>query len=1090
MKKFLYIFLFIPVTLTAQRYVSGTITDADNNNEPVVGASVFISNTTIGDYTDAEGHYQLKIPEEGSYRLTISFMGYQSVSKDIDPGHISIKFDVTLHVSINELKEVTVTAKARFRQTDINLFWNTILGKTPSSKTIQVTNPDAVYYNYDSEKRILKVTCREPLQIVNYETGYKIHCVLNYFTHDYNKNISDWGNQFVFTELEPENSGQKNSREKKRREVYNISLVKFIKSLYNNTLYDDGFLLAAFSQSSDPNHPYRISPIDPESILSPKSADNGRTLKLSDKQIILICYGRPVTAYDLDMIQQTQSKRFLDNSGFLMNLLQGDYIRIFPDGTYANKLLMTPVNSSNTLLGLNMRLPIEYNPEEPELSVAKTKNTFDFDSIVQHFDAQLSLFPQEKIHLHTDRDFYVPGEKIWFKAYVVDAATLQPSTDSRYVYAELINSRDSLVSRVMIRPENDMFYGYLPLSSFVPEGNYTLRAYTRYMENMDDDYFFKKNIRIGNLASDKRLFSQTEQNKGNVRIASDDFEISQTDSCAYSLTVSQQDKMLTVDVLKSANAPDISYYLLGSCRGEVFHFSAMNKDNEFTSFPEEDLPGGVLQFILFDEQMNPLSERLVFSKNYDTAKVVLHTDKALYGKREKVLATLSLTDSDGNPLTGNLSVAVTDDNDIAVDSTTTILSSLLLSSELKGYIENPAWYLLDTGESTAALDNLMLTHKWKRYNIPEIVKGNYESPRIPFQTGMEISGRVKSGNRSKPVQDGEVLIMAKNGSLGSALTDKNGAFTYKDFEYPDSTSYFIQASGKKGSSGVELVLNEDSFPKLNHALQNSVAEIPNAFIAKAEQRSWLDEDMRMIQLGEVVITAPRIDRKDESRRQFWANIGSDVTVRREEIERMKPRLVSDILRGIAGVRVEPDGAVFIRESMSLYSGTLPLVLIDGMPVDWPPTLSKLSPYNTPLETVNVSEVESIDVFKGASASAFGVRGANGVISITTRRGADIIRDTESAHEGKAHNFAIYTPLGYQKQVEFYSPVYETPEAKQSTVPDYRTTIFWKPNIVTSDTGEAGFEFYTSDFSTTYSVVIEGLTDDGRIIRQEEKIQVE
>ena len=79
---------------------------------------------------------------------------------------------------------------------------------------------------------------------------------------------------------------------------------------------------------------------------------------------------------------------------------------------------------------------------------------------------------------------------------------------------------------------------------------------------------------------------------------------------------------------------------------------------------------------------------------------------------------------------------------------------------------------------------------------------------------------------------------------------------------------------------------------------------------------------------------------------------------------------------------------------------------------------------------------------------------------------------------------------YQEPVEFYSPKYETLEARQAVIPDYRTTIFWKPDIVVSDSEEASFEFYTSDYKTTYSVVIEGITNDGKIIRQVEKIRVE
>ncbi|MDR0796261.1 MAG: TonB-dependent receptor plug domain-containing protein, partial [Tannerella sp.] len=148
-----------------------------------------------------------------------------------------------------------------------------------------------------------------------------------------------------------------------------------------------------------------------------------------------------------------------------------------------------------------------------------------------------------------------------------------------------------------------------------------------------------------------------------------------------------------------------------------------------------------------------------------------------------------------------------------------------------------------------------------------------------------------------------------------------------------------------------------------------------------------------------------------------------------------------------------------------------LIVVDGIPVD---TMDDIPP----------EVVESIDVLKFARAAAFGMRGSDGVISITTRGG-------EINDEIEKLNQTVYTPLGYQKPVEFYSPKYETLEAKHQTVPDYRTTIFWKPDVVISDDDEeATFEFYTSDFPTTYSVVIEGLRTDGRIVRQIEKIRVE
>ena len=162
----------------------------------------------------------------------------------------------------------------------------------------------------------------------------------------------------------------------------------------------------------------------------------------------------------------------------------------------------------------------------------------------------------------------------------------------------------------------------------------------------------------------------------------------------------------------------------------------------------------------------------------------------------------------------------------------------------------------------------------------------------------------------------------------------------------------------------------------------------------------------------------------------------------------------------------------IKKTFLKIYRTIMLFFIDGAEVD-----------KGDLENLWPNEIESIDIFKGASAAIFGARGAGGAISVTRKRGVPRPPDEKLNH-------VVYTPSGYQKPVEFYSPKYESLEAKQSIIPDYRTTIFWKPDLVITEKGEASLEFYTSDFRTTYSVVIEGLTNDGRIVRQVEKIRVE
>lgn len=114
------------------------------------------------------------------------------------------------------------------------------------------------------------------------------------------------------------------------------------------------------------------------------------------------------------------------------------------------------------------------------------------DSVELLLRQQLIAFPQEKLYVQTDKSGYLSGERIWFRAHMVDALTHRPVFISRYIYVELINPLDDLVKRVKIRPDSTGAYsGYIDLEDDLVQGAYTLRAYTQFMRNMDEDFFFR-----------------------------------------------------------------------------------------------------------------------------------------------------------------------------------------------------------------------------------------------------------------------------------------------------------------------------------------------------------------------------------------------------------------------------------------------------------------------------------------------------------------------------------------------------------------------------------------------------------------------
>ncbi|MDE6457993.1 MAG: hypothetical protein K2L31_05265, partial [Muribaculum sp.] len=100
------------------------------------------------------------------------------------------------------------------------------------------------------------------------------------------------------------------------------------------------------------------------------------------------------------------------------------------------------------------------------------------------------------------------------------------------------------------------------------------------------------------------------------------------------------------------------------------------------------------------------------------------------------------------------------------------------------------------------------------------------------------------------------------------------------------------------------------------------------------------------------------------------------------------------------------------------------------------------------------------------------------------------RDGNGLNAINEHNphIAIAKPLGYQKSAEFYSPKYEVTDRPDGT--DLRSTVYWNPCVRFGDDGKADFEFFTSDNpNTSYTIFIEGITDDGRIITGSSQIEI-
>jgi hypothetical protein len=122
--------------------------------------------------------------------------------------------------------------------------------------------------------------------------------------------------------------------------------------------------------------------------------------------------------------------------------------------------------------------------------------------VLQDILRKLQLYhkerPQEKLYLHLDKPFYAAGENVWFKAYVVEASLHSLDSQSSVVYVELIDAAKTVFKRQMFYASGGLTFGDFQLPDTLREGNYAIRAYTNYMKNFGEDFFFIKEFPVLN----------------------------------------------------------------------------------------------------------------------------------------------------------------------------------------------------------------------------------------------------------------------------------------------------------------------------------------------------------------------------------------------------------------------------------------------------------------------------------------------------------------------------------------------------------------------------------------------------------------
>ncbi|MBG6235183.1 TonB-dependent SusC/RagA subfamily outer membrane receptor [Pedobacter sp. CAN_A7] len=509
-------------------------------------------------------------------------------------------------------------------------------------------------------------------------------------------------------------------------------------------------------------------------------------------------------------------------------------------------------------------------------------------------------------------------------------------------------------------------------------------------------------------------------------------------------------------------------------QGQAHAIARIKTDKQIAmlDIPRKDLPSGVIQFTLFDQANQPVAERLAFHKNIADEINLQVKSKQDYKPREKVSLDV-LAEANGKPLQGSFSVSVTNTSvvDPDLENESHIFSTLLLSSDLPGYIEKPNLYFLDNSSITLQrLDNLLLTQGWRRFLWKNVI--NDVSPEMTYQPekSLSISGTLTTEG-GKPISGGQVTLFSSSGGLLTldTLSDANGKFVFDDLIFGDSTKFVVQGRNAKGKKYTELKI--DAIPGLVVTPNKNTGDIAinvNEAIASyvKQSESYFDELtkrgslQRTIQLQEVNI-GKTVSLTKNSANINGTNAGAyDALITAKDLQTCT--MLSQCLQGRVAGLVIMDGQAWLTRNSGRQAMT---IVLDGVHLQDTRFLDNISPM----------DVETIEVLKSAHLlSIYGMRASGGVLVITTKRGG------QSTYSTYTPGLITYTPKGYSYSREFYSPEYDS--EKPNAAPDLRTTVYWNPQVVTDTNGKTKIDYFNTDVPGTYRVHLEGVNAAGQLAR--------
>ena len=543
-----------------------------------------------------------------------------------------------------------------------------------------------------------------------------------------------------------------------------------------------------------------------------------------------------------------------------------------------------------------------------------------------------------------------------------------------------------------------------------------------------------------------------------------------------------------------------------TCRGELMDFSTLTVGNGPTEkiISLYGVPEGVCRLNLFDNNGNIYASRSLYHRSQTVKSPILQVipDQPEYGPFQKVALKLELTDYAGVPFRDRFCLSVRDSRGQGNAFADDLRTFMLLSSDLKGLIEDPSWYFEQTDDSRdRALDLLCMIQGWERYDWATMTGQKEFTERHRLEEGLTLNGWVLNPSGKKKLEGVNVLaaLTPKDKTLSEVYTYKTDSSGYFGFnigvDFYDKAHFTIDAHTKRErliGTSARIQFDRSMIPaprqyEPQELVFNSLTQNGKVSSSAKEQKKEKDDGLPTVINQFTGYLLPEVDIEEERMYIDYFTFNAFDVVKDVELDLDKGEYSTDLMGYLLDkgyiVISDDDGRI------ASINGFEPFFYVHN---------TKKYKYQGIFEnpsTIDSKDIKSIIVFdrpmflmniliqcplyqEYLNHTLQDLTGSDRLYQRLLLVDIQVKEDHELSTRKEIYkiNKRLTTVTGYSRPYMFYSPQY--PEGPVFGDVDYRRTLYWDPNVVTDSIGQAQVEFYNNSITTHFNISAAGITSSG------------